>query len=373
VAGVVGAAVTIAGAVVSSAGASPVVVSIGVAILAITLLWSAVPPRTVDRTQLLVDGDDLVIGTPDEPTTVRLRELSMGWTEGAKATLVTHDGARVVATFETERLAERFVEALELDAARRTLVRPLRGQIGRGTWSFLGGFVGLFVGGLLTTLVGRSAWAAWLMAISMLVLGLAFRQFGNRRVVIGVDGVRIRGLGARFVAYRDIRSVERGLLPFTTVGLVLHDGNVVDLPVIGQTESAVEVMVQRIEDAMRASTEPARDLAELERAGRDLATWRRDLAALARPTSDFRTQRVDPEDLVRIVLDPRAPTERRVGAALALGPTDPERAKTQARRAARASADERVRVALEAVADDALEEEHLALLEAEADARSGAG
>ncbi len=366
VGGVVGAAVTLAGAIVSSSGASAVVLAIGLAILSLSLLVSSIRPTTHPRTQLLVDGDELVVGGGEPPVTFRLRELSMGWNEGPLAIVVTGDGGRVEARLESAEVAERFVEALGLDAARRTLTLPLRGQIGKGTWTFVGAFLGLFLGGVLGNVLPVRGWEFWIMVSSMLVTAWGLRQLGAPRVTIGVDGVRMRGLGARFIPYRDIVKVDVGAPPFESsdVRLALRGGGAALLPVVGQSQAAIDAMVRRIEAGMRVATGSSDDLAELARGGRDLATWRRDLTELARPTQDFRTRRVDVEQLERILRDPGVPPERRIGAALALMPTQPELAKTHVRAAALASADDRVRVAFEAAAEETLEEEHLAALEA---------
>lgn len=65
--------------------------------------------------------------------------------------------------------------------------------------------------------------------------------------------------------------------------------------------------------------------AALEQGRRSLEQWRLAMAALARGDEGFRNVPVTREDLVRIVLDDRAPAERRIGAALGLtGSGDPE-------------------------------------------------
>lgn len=112
--------------------------------------------------------------------------------------------------------------------------------------------------------------------------------------------------------------------------------------------SALHMLAESAYRASQARVSPER-LRALERQGRDLTTWRANAAA-SLGEGQYRVAASIATDVEAALRSPHATPEQRIGAALALRAT--EDAPARIRIAARSLADERVREALEAVADD---------------------
>ncbi len=330
-------------------------------------------PRS--RSVVNVDDGSLLVGTGKEATPFAFGDLATGYVRGSTAVIETHDGERLLLTLGSPAACDELLSLVGLTQDKRTLELPLRGMIGSFTRGFLALTVGPIIGGFLAAaalaLSGQTARApanvplwGWIVgALPTIALVVWFFRTRNPHVVTGADGVRILLGRTRFIPYKAIKRVNAQPGAWD-VSLELRAGGIVELPVIGQAVDQVGVLVRRIEAGIAGVAEEAPDLSALDRGGRDLDGWRTSLAELVKPAQDFRSRRIAPDDLERVLGDPRAPGERRVAAAIALGAIDPERARDQARVAAGAAANEKVRIALDAVATDALEEAHLAELEA---------
>jgi hypothetical protein len=148
-------------------------------------------------------------------------------------------------------------------------------------------------------------------------------------VTVGTDGVAIsRAFRTRFVRFDEIRDVHIGV----EVRLVLTSGAVMPLgyarpsEAIGRLYSrdlALEhaALRDRVVDGIRDywRHEPcASHVSVLDRGSRSLDDWFASLMAVAIGTNDYRTTPMLPEDLLRIVRDPRAAGDARVAAAVAL-------------------------------------------------------
>jgi hypothetical protein len=192
-----------------------------------------------------------------------------------------------------------------------------------------------------------------LMATVPIVLGALAAVFVARnlrpRVVVGLDGIRLMGvLRPKFVPYSKIQSrgrVESSPQTGSVIVIETADGQLI-FPVIGQSNMQIDALIDRIEQGRKRYEEgSARSLHALDRAGRSMSEW---MAAVRRlpATGGFRDPALDAGDLERVVADPKAPLERRVGAALAL--RDPVKVRVAAEQAA----DPKVRVALEATIDE---------------------
>ena len=126
------------------------------------------------------------------------------------------------------------------------------------------------------------------------------------------------------------------------------------------TNPVAQAIVDRIHQAMVAGGEsPAAALAALDRGGRSLAVFREHLLALGEERSDYRRIALPREDILSVLDDPAAPPERRVAAALALSRVDSPEVKERVRIAVSACADEDLKRALSAAAEDELSEELL--------------
>ncbi len=172
-------------------------------------------------------------------------------------------------------------------------------------------------------------------------------------LAIGADGIAWReGREPRFVAHRDIRDARFG--PGAGSGglqLVLTTA-AGEVPInLGPIEPAkvhaalAHVLVARGEARAAANA--------LARGGRDFAAWEQSLRDAM--VSDYRKPGVPKVRVVEILEDPHAPADQRLGAAIALATSDPDRARTLALDAARAAADPALAEALEAFADARLD------------------
>ncbi len=266
-----------------------------------------------------------------------------------KLFLRTRAGATLEAT--TSVPPREILNHLGVSLERRTLRAPLRAALGSFTRGFLA-FFGVGIFGNLFAL--RSSWpyafealyaVATLFTIAV-VLGL------RPAVVVGLDGVRIVGvLRPRFIPYTSIRRVRRG----SSVTLETDRGNR-ELPMIGVSSEQMNALAARIEEGMRRSgAASARGLDMLDRNERPLAAWAEAIASAMRGT--FRDAAIAPGNLEQVLADPKAPLERRVGAALGLRAGEDGRARIRV--AAETSADPRVRVALERAAADEIDEHAL--------------
>lgn len=202
---------------------------------------------------------------------------------------------------------------------------------------------------LRTAILGGIAVASWVIADLSL----------GPEVVVGTDGISLkRAALRRFIPHAAIASVSAR---DGAARLTLRDDTDISL---GSTADGAHALalVEHIKRAARTTGSPdtAARAEALDRRGRPLAEWRTELQRILKTAGDYRAAVLDRADLTAVLEDPDAPAERRIGAALALGPADDGAAAERIRVAAGACADERVRVALEDVAagkpsDDTIE------------------
>lgn len=191
--------------------------------------------------------------------------------------------------------------------------------------------------------------------VMLSVAGVATLAFRGTEIRVGADGVSYRVLvRRRFLAHARIERLKQG---DRGVLLTLVDGREVLLPTTG---IATARLLEHIDEG-RAATQRATGVgslgALLDRGSRPLDEWKRTVAALAVNTGGYRATLFTAGQLRRVVEDGGAPPERRVAAAIAL-----RNATGKTRRiliAARASADDALRAALEAAAEGEIEEEAL--------------
>jgi hypothetical protein len=211
------------------------------------------------------------------------------------------------------------------------------------------------------------------MRLSALDTPLTFSFFFNLRVTIGADGVLVAWpllRRRRFIPHGDIEAVDAP--DAENVVLRLKGGKTYSISTRtspGQPKSEQSALIERLTDAWeayRAGVAPDA-LGLLARAGRGTLDWVRGLRALGEGQgSGYRGIGLTPEHLWRIAEDPSAPRESRVGAALALRPTLDDEGRGRLRVAAESSASPKVRVALEATADEVDDEAVAARIEGQA-------
>lgn len=194
--------------------------------------------------------------------------------------------------------------------------------------------------------------AATILVSTMLLLG---RTTSRRSLSVGTDGVRVLGLGARFIPIESIAGIEDGV---DGAHLALTDGSQVYLPYDqGRDEVDRRSFVSRVEAILKARDGGTGEAlgALLDPGDRTDEAWLAHLRTLVGPEGDYRRKRIEVADLERVLDDGGAPGERRVGAALALSALGDPAARERVRLAASASTDEALREALELAAEGELD------------------
>ena len=201
---------------------------------------------------------------------------------------------------------------------------------------------------------------------------LFLRDVWPGSATVGADGVTLRSpWRRRFVPLAAIADVHRR---GAHVVMTLGGAEQLVLPArrLGQTgEAAGDALVTRIAQAKEAAA--TRDAASaaavsaLARGSRDVDAWRRDLLELVRSARDYRSQGVDVTALERVLGDPEAEAEARVGAAVALSSAarDP-REKARRRGATEAIAGAPLRAAIGRALDGEVVEAELEAAAADA-------
>jgi hypothetical protein len=299
-----------------------------------------------------------VRGTAPGPSPLAARSVILQLANGAECWL----------DFEDQAAAEKVLAHAGLDAGKRAVVAPLRGMLGAFTRGLLAFLVSLTIFTVLFGMLSRGGmvWAAMLAAVSFTAIWV--RLYGYPRVVVGTDGIRLIGrLVPRFVSFGELRgaaftqSTAHGNYLMPGVRLTFKDGRTLLLPTIAQSGDAEQALVRRIQAGMDAYAREGKDrvLNALERGGRPVAEWKAELLRVAQKEAGFRDQAFGPEDFERVLSDPRAGADRRLGAAIALRGLD-ENAGPRIREAAATSANVKLRVALEKAAEGEVDEEALA-------------
>mgnify|MGYP000944423427 CR=1 FL=1 len=172
--------------------------------------------------------------------------------------------------------------------------------------------------------------------------------FRGPHVTVGDDGVEVRrGLRRRFFHRKDIAELTR------TIGgagvLLLRDGTEVRMGSIGIDQARVDAVGAVLAERYGTSLVAKERLGAFSRPTGDVRAWRAEIER-SMQTTDYRSNAISIDDAVAALASPDASPEQRVGAALALrlagGPAE------RIRVAADAVVDKKVRVALEAIADD---------------------
>lgn len=281
---------------------------------------------------------------------------------GARVEIEIEGNDVLVANLASREEAERLLAALALDPAHRRV----RMRAGKNTPPVLLGIAFTFLAALLST--GTLKWfdtmsskagarIAWLACVSVIGWVLA-RVVAAPEVIVGTDGVAIQSWRTRLVSYRELAGVEavHGQLI-----LYLRDGSNITFgsrSKIGPPAENCAALAARIRAAMhsREATADTSALKLLERDARPFEAWRAALHGLVERANDYRDRSLSRDELVRVLKDPTARNDHRIGAALTLRTLDPEQAP-KIRVAAETCADEHLRIALEKAADDELDED----------------
>ena len=249
---------------------------------------------------------------------------------------------------------------------------------------------GLLLGGLgfAAAMFARSAPGIapfFPFVMALVAMSVAVTSLIPTKLRVGADGLQISWMRRqRFLPYGDITHIdpyeEPGMGKNRWAGLVvsLKTGEKVHLPIVSKQSSLrdqIYLIHERISEAIDTWSrgDGVAHAALVRRGGREASEWVRALRGIGSfANADARTAPILPERLWRIVEDPSAPADARAGAAVALGQTADDDARTRLRAAASATAAPKLRIAIETAAregaDDALVN---ALAELEADEAAG--
>jgi hypothetical protein len=326
---------------------------------------------------LQVLGGQLLVG----PRAYPLSELENGWIEPwsrGLAVVLRFRHRSVIAAVKDAHEGQALLEAVGVGPEQRVLRVPLGSRAvlsGQGSVFHLLGPVLL---GLMTLGPAMAFGAAFeqasrtgrgwsevlvfggvLLAVGAIAIGLAWLLVPGEAVV-GRDGVALRRLWNRrvfpFHAIKGVVAIEHGVRLDTEQGEI-------SLPTatfFANDENVRNALYRRLLDAMDAwaSAEvPAGT--PLARRGLSLAAWR-DALLVAVKRGGYREESLDPDDLLRLLEDPSASLEQRVGATLALtaAPLEP-RVRRRVQGVIEASAHEPTRAALQGALDGLLDDAQL--------------
>jgi hypothetical protein len=255
------------------------------------------------------------------------------------------DGAR--ATFDLEPGVPDPLDQLRMTLEKSTLAIKLRRT---GDAMTVGGIVGCASLMLVMAIVPISAagWELWLALPVLLAIALSVR-LARGRIVVGTDGVLVRGLRERFIPFDQVASID-------DLSIVTTHGKRLQVAITGRPDDRAAAL-HRLHEAFAAYRARRHEsLDALRRGERSLKAWKEDLAKKARATATFRSAATSKDDFEAVLDNPTTAIEERLGAAVALaslGDAGVERVRI----AAQSSVNERVRIAFEAAADGHLEEE----------------
>ncbi|MEZ4247516.1 MAG: hypothetical protein R3B99_04670 [Polyangiales bacterium] len=260
---------------------------------------------------------------------------------GVPVSLHTRTGTRVEVVFRTVDELRDALERLGLERRRLSIVAEP--EVARALFRAGFSILAFLLLGAALALRGDPTpadFAFFGLSSIPLVLESGLAALGAielpRRVVIGHDGVRI---GETFVPATQIESVEARVRWELTIRT--HDGTEHVAPIGTSSDERAQWLAECVRAIARDAGE---DVAALGRAGRELDAWRADLESKVR--AGYRDGVLTTERIERVLDDPTAAPDRRLGAAMALLEATPEPRRDAVR----------VRVAElgEAVADDGL-------------------
>lgn len=278
-----------------------------------------------------------------------------GWhsPEARRVCLRRRDGNIVSADVSDADAAATVLQRMGVDASKRTM-RMRLGSVGflnAVVW-LLGPVFAVYLGEAIGNRVGMpNALSLPIAAVIFLIEFLLVQTlFGPEQLVLGADGVILeKRSGRRFVPYKDLQSISTS---DSRVTLRLNNGKKVRAKArhLGQEEQ--DIIKQRIREALALRDERSADLAAfaaLDRGQRDIKAWGEALQGIFSKGGGYRQAKLTLEQVAAVLVDPVAPVDRRIGAAMVLSQSGDGEAKSKIRAAIESSVNRKVRVALEAI------------------------
>lgn len=224
---------------------------------------------------------------------------------------------------------------------------------------------------------GGKLW--WAMGICWAVL-VAVHTVANQRVfvgteyVVGSDGVRQRKFfRARFIPFSKIEKVDRGV-GWERFRVRLHIGEKKPLELRGVQPHRIAQLQMKIAegvDRYRLHAIAGHTPADLERRHRSMREWLTSLRSIgSSSTTKYRVAATSPDDLVRVLEDQSANIASRAASAIALDAIDRDAPK-RIHEVAGHTANPKLRVALERIANHAEDSVIEESLDALCDGRAG--
>ena len=177
-------------------------------------------------------------------------------------------------------------------------------------------------------------------------------------IIVGDDGIRLRrGWRRKFIAFDSIKSMQQ--VADGRLYITLADGRRLRIGSRAAGHAYAKALLQRIQSAMSpegGATAAATQL--LTRGDRSLVDWRAALRGLFHREPGYRGPRLTRRDALAVLFDTTRAADQRLGAAMALSAVDAldDDTRSRIRIAAEASANPKLRIALEGVADAALDQ-----------------
>ena len=343
-----------------------------------------------------VEGDALHADTDAAQRAWPLARLRAGWTDsyaGLHAAVIdVAGGDRLWIGMPSAEDAERLLGLVRLGPDKQLFSTSLASpadNMSNGRKLLLGGLVvgpalAFFafaadvavkaaLAGHPTSIVPRVVGALMVLLTVAALMQLAVPP----RLVVGSDGVRIEGrVRQTFVPFVEVSGVDcapEGVWLRRAEGdLLLRTEGVTSVPT--RPSANTIALYHRVREARALGL--GGDLGEaklslLERSGQSVGEWVERLRALPEQT-DYRGIGIGPDELLQVLLDPSGRAEARIGAAAALVTRTDPGIRDRVRIVAGASANEKLRIAIDAVADDRLEAELIdEAVAAESDAADG--
>jgi hypothetical protein len=282
-----------------------------------------------------------------------VERLGLGWPIPTVEIELT-DGDILTARLPDPRSAHAVVSALGFGAGGRrvhaALAKPTR-RLLHPMLGFLAYIVGNVAMVVASTVGGFGVAYAFCPLVALAAYAGLKRLTRAPELTVGDDGVLVEGRFRRtFIPRSDIVAVA--MPTFTTLVIQRKSGKATIVRGVVLNDARCAAIARVIEDRLGPSVATADRFAHYDRSGRALSAWR-DHLARAMNEASYRQNAATVDEAAAVLRSAEATPEQRVGAALAL-------------RVAGEPA-ERIRVAVDAAADDRVRE----ALEAVAEARDG--